>query len=191
MEERILIKSIANKKVKSILLGIGLVFAIPGLLIALIFLGQITGYDEALVKFIIGCSCLLIGIVFLIIYWGFSMCELSITENNVKGKTLFGKEVTLPLYMVSAYSTRKFFSTIAVATSSGVTKFSLIENYAEIGNVLSQKINERQERTTNEQKPSASSNSSMDDLVKLKGLLDAGIITQEEFDAKKKQLLGL
>ena len=30
-----------------------------------------------------------------------------------------------------------------------------------------------------------------DDLMKLKELLDAGILTQEEFDAKKKQLLGL
>ena len=29
------------------------------------------------------------------------------------------------------------------------------------------------------------------DLIKLKELLDMGIITQEEFDAKKKQILGL
>lgn len=33
--------------------------------------------------------------------------------------------------------------------------------------------------------------SSADELKKFKGLLDEGIITQEEFDAKKKQLLGL
>ena len=33
--------------------------------------------------------------------------------------------------------------------------------------------------------------SSADELKKYKDLLDAGIITQEEFDAKKKQLLGL
>lgn len=32
---------------------------------------------------------------------------------------------------------------------------------------------------------------SFDDIRKLKGLLDDGIITQEEFDTKKKQLLGL
>ena len=31
----------------------------------------------------------------------------------------------------------------------------------------------------------------MDELKKLKELLDMGIVTQEEFDAKKKQLLGL
>ena len=33
--------------------------------------------------------------------------------------------------------------------------------------------------------------SSADELAKFKDLLDKGIITQEEFDAKKKQLLGL
>jgi predicted Zn-dependent peptidase len=33
--------------------------------------------------------------------------------------------------------------------------------------------------------------SSADELKKYKELLDQGIITQEEFDAKKKQLLGL
>ena len=30
-----------------------------------------------------------------------------------------------------------------------------------------------------------------DEIVKFKALLDAGVITQEEFDTKKKQLLGL
>ena len=37
----------------------------------------------------------------------------------------------------------------------------------------------------------ASVSEAADDLLKLKELLDAGILTQEEFDAKKKQLLGL
>ena len=33
--------------------------------------------------------------------------------------------------------------------------------------------------------------SSADEIKKYKELLDMGVITQEEFDAKKKQLLGL
>ena len=33
--------------------------------------------------------------------------------------------------------------------------------------------------------------STADELKKFKELLDIGVITQEEFDAKKKQLLGL
>lgn len=39
--------------------------------------------------------------------------------------------------------------------------------------------------------PTASAPSAMDEIKKLKELLDMGAITQEEFDAKKKQLLGL
>lgn len=39
------------------------------------------------------------------------------------------------------------------------------------------------------QQPAATS--AADEIVKFKGLLDQGIITQEEFDSKKKQLLGI
>ena len=143
--------------------------------------------------FILGCLCLLWAIILGIVYLVIRKCELTVTEKNVKGKTVFGKEVVLPLYMISAYSTRKFLSTIAIATSSGITKFALIKNYSEIGNILSKKINERQELTENASGVSmrTTGNNAIDDLKKLKDLLDAGIITQEEFDAKKKQFLGL
>lgn len=48
-------------------------------------------------------------------------------------------------------------------------------------------------RVIKEQKEgqSKSDSSDLDDLRKLKELLDAGIITQEEFDAKKKQILKI
>jgi predicted Zn-dependent peptidase len=36
-----------------------------------------------------------------------------------------------------------------------------------------------------------SSASAADEIIKFKQLLDAGVITQDEFDAKKQQLLGL
>ena len=39
--------------------------------------------------------------------------------------------------------------------------------------------------------PNSPAPSSLDEILKLKQLLDLGAITQEEFDAKKKQLLGL
>ena len=44
---------------------------------------------------------------------------------------------------------------------------------------------------TDEIKESYSSNGTSDEIMKFKELLDKGVITQEEFDAKKKQLLGL
>ena len=40
-------------------------------------------------------------------------------------------------------------------------------------------------------KKTESGSSTADELIKLKSLLDAGVITQEEFDAKKKQILGI
>ena len=38
---------------------------------------------------------------------------------------------------------------------------------------------------------SASSNDSMSQLIQLKQLLDQGIITQSDFEIKKKQILGI
>ena len=43
----------------------------------------------------------------------------------------------------------------------------------------------------NRNQPVQAAVSPADELMKYKQLLDAGIITQSEFDAKKRQLLGL
>lgn len=61
------------------------------------------------------------------------------------------------------------------------------EMASRINEYLNQKIAEcSKQSTTIVQQTSAA-----DELKKFKELLDSGIITQEEFDAKKKQLLGL
>lgn len=44
---------------------------------------------------------------------------------------------------------------------------------------------------TSSSSSSSSASSAADEILKLKSLLDSGILTQEEFDAKKKQLLGI
>ena len=48
-----------------------------------------------------------------------------------------------------------------------------------------------EEATATKEVPSIAASSSADEILKYKNLLDCGVITQEEFDAKKKQLLGL
>lgn len=219
MEEKVLIKSYIDKKAKNFLqkapiilfaitVFICICLAIPRKvevetysrwrgyvtyteeIIGWEYLFDFGEYTHFFLLFIIACLCFIAAVVIGIMYLVNRKCEMQITENNVKGKTLFGKEVVLPLYMVSAYSTRKFLSVIAVATASGTTKFALIGNYKEIGEVLAKKINARQQNTETSPKQSAD-NAAMEDIVKLKSLLDAGVITKEEFDAKKKQLLGL
>ena len=85
---------------------------------------------------------------------------------------------------------------VAVATASGLIKFSFIKNRDEIFNTVSGLL-----RNKNDVSQQATSStqvvqniqqiSSADELAKFKQLLDSGAITQEEYNAKKKQLLGL
>lgn len=64
--------------------------------------------------------------------------------------------------------------------------FLNLQNYNEIFEFINQKVND-----ISNGKASANSVGTADELKKYKDLLDQGVITQEEFDAKKKQLLGL
>ena len=64
------------------------------------------------------------------------------------------------------------------------------ETMEEVANYVKGKIDECKRSKSMGYAPAPTS-STADELKKFKDLLDAGIITQEEFDVKKKQLLGL
>jgi predicted Zn-dependent peptidase len=65
-----------------------------------------------------------------------------------------------------------------------------LKNRAEVHDELNKTIGKVQIDAAH-QHNSTTPASNADELKKFKELLDAGVITQEEFDAKKKQLLGL
>lgn len=67
-------------------------------------------------------------------------------------------------------------------------KISLISNAEDLKNEI---MNRKNIVADNENKNVSSAVTEADELKKFKELLDSGVITQEEFDAKKKQLLGL
>ena len=135
-----------------------------------------------------------IGLV-MIITWGLltvmmNRCALSIYSTRVTGKASFGKQVDLPINQISAIGLGKFHS-ISVSTSSGRVCFWLIENRDEVHKALNDIVGKTQsESQNNVTVVSTPSESSADEIKKYKDLLDAGIITQEEFEAKKKQLLN-
>lgn len=147
-------------------------------------------YDTSLY---LGIGLILVTVVLIIFYFYIAKMEIVVTDKRVYGKTSFGKQVDLPLDSISSVGTSAFEG-ISVGTSSGCIKFLGISNrdkiYTEIKKILA-------DRQTKEVKASApvtnitQVQSSADELKKFKELLDSGIITQEEFDAKKKQLLGL
>ena len=129
-------------------------------------------------------------ICFLIFTWMHSY-ELVLTNKRVYGKTAFGKRVDLPIDLVSAIGST-WPKGIIVSTSSGNITFLIVKNSEEIHKTLSALLVERQNKspsTTTIKQEIPQSNA--DELKKYKELLDSDVITQEEFDAKKKQLLGL
>ncbi len=129
-------------------------------------------------------------IIGLMIIFAFAGTELVVTDKKVYGKTKFNKRVDLPLDSITSVGTSGNHK-ITVATASGLIKFSYIENRDEIHKVLSDLIIARQTKSyAKEEKPTNNSDYT-EELKKIKELLDAGVITQEEFDAKKKQILGL
>lgn len=128
-----------------------------------------------------------------ILYFGTARCSMTITDKRVYGTAAFGKRVDLPLDSISAVGTSAFKG-LAVATSSGRIKFYDLANQEEMHKTLSNLLigrqdSEKHKATTTIKQEIPQSNA--DELKKYKELLDGGVITQEEFDAKKKQLLGL
>ena len=131
---------------------------------------------------------IVIGLIF---YFGSSKIKITVTNKRVYGNAAFGKRVDLPLDSISAIGTSAFKG-VSVATSSGKIKFALIKNRDDIHKAISRLLIQRQKesRDTN---PTISEapKSNVNEIKQYKELLDSGVITQEEFDAKKKQLLGL
>ena len=143
---------------------------------------------------ITACLFVICILVASIVYNGLSKILLVVTDKRVYGKAMFGKQVDLPLDSISTLGMGAF-SSIAVATSSGKITFWGISNRDEIHKAISGLLQNRQSGNTKEAAPvthiTQQVQSSADELKKYKDLLDSGVISQEEFDAKKKQLLGL
>lgn len=96
------------------------------------------------------------------------------------------KKVDLPIDTISSIGSG-VFRAISVASSSGKISFCAIKNRDEIHKAISDLLISRQN------KPLAGENnkgSNADELKKYKELLDSGVISQEEFETKKNQLLG-
>ena len=115
--------------------------------------------------------------------------QITITNKRVYGKTYFGRSVDLPMDSISAVGS-SWLKGIAVSTSSGKVSFLFIEHSKEIHDLLRQLLIDRQDQKNRSQNAGTFVNNA-DELKKYKELLDDGVITQEEFETKKKQLLNM
>lgn len=139
--------------------------------------------DEIMMAQILMIVFAVLSIVFFI--W-MSGCSITVTNKRVYGVGAFRKRVDLPFDMISSVGSG-LFNSIAVATSSGKICFWFVANRNDVFSAISNCLLERQGKVIDTNK----TQSNADELKKYKELLDSGVISQEEFDAKKKQLLGL
>lgn len=176
MDEKILAKS-----EKSYLFAFLFAWGIPEVIGIILYLidewdeDAVIMYGIFLVPLVCGCLAV----------WMFSNVELVITDRRAYGRASFGRRVDLPLDSITAIG-MSFMKGIAITTASGSVKFGCIKNRDEIYEVVGKLLMERQTS-----KPVSNETSSVEDLKKYKELLDTGVISQDEFEAKKKQLLNL
>ncbi len=134
---------------------------------------------------------LVFAVLTVVFFVWMSGCSITVTNKRVYGVGAFRKRVDLPFDMISAVGSGPLKS-VSVATSSGKIAFWFVQNKDEVFKAITDCLIERQSKqstpaTISQEAPQ----SNADELKKYKELLDSGVITQEEFDAKKKQLLGL
>ena len=191
MEEKIICKSETYNGFFKLMCIIG------GICVALYFLiclGTIPYYliGNGLFPYLIATAIFAgFAIVGYIVNSCFANVQLTISDKRVYGSTFWGKRVDLPIDSVSAVG-MGIFKSISIATSSGSISFSGVLNRDEMHESISKLLIDRQgKQTTTTTIKQELPQSNADELKKYKDLLDSGVITQEEFDAKKKQLLGL
>lgn len=179
MEEKILVEGKPNAKtIPMVLIGASLFVFLLGVIID-------WSPSERLVPYLISTVVLIAGIV---LYFAWRVSSITVSNKRVYGKALFGSRVDIPLDSVSVVGTVGLVHGISVSSSSGKLSFAYISNNDEIHKILCEIV---MNRSNAKETTIINPYSSADELKKYKGLLDQGVISKEEFDAKKKQLLGL
>lgn len=191
MDEKILIQyrftdDPAFKTGKKVLPIVAVGLMIFGILYAAMMSGS-EGY--AMVGLMMGGMFILCGIAVVVLMKVQEKISLTVTPSRVYGRTMLS-EVSLPMDSVTM-THKNGIKNLRIETPSENFVFSFGNKQArdDVYDVINRQIAERQNNKGSVTVVNNASNA--DELKKYKDLLDAGIITQEEFDVKKKQLLGL
>ena len=153
--------------------------------IAIVFIG----IRKEIYAFIaIGIFPLLGSLIIFLTIPAIKRLAITVTPERVYGiYGLSATEINLPVDSINGITNIK--NGFIVHTSSTNISLCNIGNQDKILQEINKLISNRSRLS--QQKTTIVQQSNADELKKYKDLLDQGIITQEEFDAKKKQLLGL
>jgi hypothetical protein len=129
-------------------------------------------------------------LVLIVLNWSFSGVKLVVTDKRVYGKNAFRKRVDLPLDSITAVATT-ILKGVAVASSSGRIVFWGLSNREDLYKAINDLLIDIQSRNIKGEESGQQNISEVDKLKKFKELLDSGVITKDEFEAKKKKILDL
>ena len=196
MSEKIIVESKVNKSLKIILFIIPFISTILSSIGLYLLIDELNRWPKTDLLysgfFWLGLISGIISIYFWILFARVCGSKITVTSKRVYGCSIFGQKVDLPIDSVSAIATSALLNVISVATSAGKIKFYLISNYSKIHHELSILVSARQkENSTANVTNQTKTESVADEIKKYKDLLDSGAITEEEYNTKKKELLGL
>ncbi len=140
--------------------------------------------------FLVGIVGVIVGLIIELIT---EKCEITVTTDGVEGKLSRGRPIEIPLNQITGIHKCAFWG-VSVTAIAGTSKFYLIKNRDEILSTLAQMMastNPASAQGAENAAPQNNGSTDADSLKDLKDLLDSGVITQEEFDEKKKQILGI
>ncbi len=149
--------------------------------------GTINVYCYGGYIFIVGLIVAIVGVVMKV---KTEKCEITVTNQAIMGKLPHGKKVRIPLNQITAVNPGSF-NGISIVSIGNVSNFHCFENRDEVVKAIAYLLANPQQATGHATQSIAGSTAEAAQLKRLKELLDAGVLTQEEFDAKKKQILGL
>lgn len=119
-------------------------------------------------------------------YIGIHFVKASLLNNSSFAQVMFLTNLNTTNIYATADNTRILFN-------CGMYSFKATNSFAEtIANDIKDAFDNYQKNAEELEKYNGGATlSAADEIKKFKDLLDSGVISQEEFDAKKKQLLGL
>ena len=166
------------------------------------FFGNTVDSEQSVLLIVIGLSFIILVVVKLMC-WGAERSRLSLTVDGINGmkKDLFSSKVLdIPFENITSISVQKGIldkliggETVAVASATGFIKFRGIQNANEFVNMTLEELKKYKESVSNKSAQQTVVNNSSDEadkLMKLKKLLEQGLITQEEFEQKRQELIS-
>lgn len=185
------------------------------IIIVLIDAGVIFGFKDFLtdksvpliVAMIIGVFTLPVIIITLSHLYTAKNSSLILTETGIsgaRGKMTSDSELNLPIDKIDSIFIHNGVmdkleggKTLMIRSVSGVIKFPWVQNAEEFRDAVTTKIEEYKNSIRNDNKKfisavvnNASGGGSAQKIKELKELLDQGLISQDEFEAKRKELLS-